>query len=64
MQDQDYYVFYVNGQSANDYLGGTNYVGIWSESRSAAKKLASKYFNESLIMASRAPEGEKIGYLY
>lgn len=62
----DYFIYYVAGKEAFDYLGETNYVGVWAESVYQANDLVSQYFKLStqIVSVKRNQVRGKIGYLY
>lgn len=62
----DYFVYYVGGNKAFEYLGGTNYVGVWSLNQYEANAKVKKYFEEGtpIISTPRSKVEGKIGYLH
>ena len=64
---ENYYIYYVTGMNVFNYLGGTNYVGIWANSKLQAEKKVREYFSyQSFIryVGETAPKDVKVGYLH
>ncbi len=63
---RNYYVFYVMGEKAREYLKGTNYVGLWANDQFEALDTMAKYFSKDtpFVMKESVPSGETVGYLY
>lgn len=62
----NYFVYYVAGADAFNYLGETNYVGVWAESIFHANDIVSQYFKlgTQIVSVKRNQVKGKIGYLY
>lgn len=61
-----YYIYLVSGQEARDYLGGTNFVGVWEDGEIEALKKVKSYFkkNTPIFRVSKEQAHGFIGYLY
>ncbi|MFY0516517.1 hypothetical protein ACOMCU_01610 [Lysinibacillus sp. UGB7] len=62
----NYYIYYVGGQEAREYLNGTNYVGVWENNEIDAFNKVKSYFKENTTIVSVSKEQVRglIGYLY
>lgn len=62
----NYYIYYVGGDSARNYLGNTNYVGVWADTQLQALDKVRKNFAKgtSIVSVARNQVNSKIGYLY
>lgn len=62
----NYYIFYVGGDKAREYLGGTNYVGVWEDTQTKAIDKAKRYFAEGtpIIHVEKNQVQGQIGYVY
>jgi hypothetical protein len=61
----NYYIFYCGGDGVRDYLGDTNYVGVWANNLSEAIIMCYDYMNISFLMhVMGKPKDVTIGYLY
>ncbi|MEM5009337.1 hypothetical protein WKH57_01320 [Niallia taxi] len=62
----NYYLYFVEGIAAREYLQGTNYVGIWADDPFEARKNITKYFAKGTPI-TEVPQSQvqgSIGYLY
>ena len=61
-----YYIFQIFGQEAREYLGGTNFVGVWEHGEINAFNKVKSYFkrNTTILLVSKEQVNESIGYLY
>jgi len=62
----NYYLYFVEGTAAREYLHGTNYVGIWANDQVEARKNIGKYFAKgtSIKEVTQSQVQGSIGYLY
>jgi hypothetical protein len=62
----NYYIFYVSGESARDYLNGTNYVGVWEDTLSKATLKVKRFMGDNLFIVNVEKDqvDGSIGYLY
>lgn len=62
----DYFIFYVSGEEARNYLGGTNYVGVWESTQIIAFNKVKMYFppNSYIAPVDRSKVVGEIGYLH
>ena len=62
----NYFIYYVGGREAFDYLGETNYVGVWAETVYHANDLVDRHFatGTQIVSVKRNQVRGKIGFLY
>lgn len=62
----NYFVYFVGGEEASQYLGGTNYVGLWADTQAEADAKVKRYFpvGTPIMPTTRNQVQGQIGYLY
>ena len=62
----NYYIFFVGGHEAREYLGNTNLVGVWENGEINAFNKVKSHFkkNTTVVPVNREQVTGSIGYLY
>lgn len=62
----NYFIYLVGGDVARAYLGGTNYVGVWADTKLLADDKVRRYFSKGtrIIPVIKEQVQGQIGYLY
>lgn len=62
----NHYIYFVEGDNAKEYLGGTNNVGVWADTQEQADVKVARYFAKGTkitLVAKHKLHGQ-IGSLY
>lgn len=62
----NYFIYFVGGDVARQYLGGTNHVGVWADTQTQANDTVKKYFavGTQIMPATKKQVQGQIGCLY
>ena len=62
----NHFIFFVSGQEARNYLGDTNYVGVWADTLTEAAVKVKQYFaaGTPIFPATKNQVSWTVGYLY
>ncbi|NUJ17428.1 hypothetical protein FKN04_12665 [Bacillus glycinifermentans] len=62
----NYFIYFVSGALARNYLKETNYVGVWADTQSQAVEKVKEYFplGTPIIPVTKNQIQGRIGYLY